>query len=312
MISSIFGKTKPINLIIVNTFLFLLYWVVHLYLFDNNYAIVEFIVQLILLGTLILCVLTTDFILKKNKVTRASSFGILFFGLLVFVFPEALMDGNAILCSFLLLLAMRRLISIRSLKDTKSKIFDASLWIVIASLCYEWAALFLLLIFIAIYIYEPKNIKNWLVPFAAVFTVFMIVYCILILANNTGFIVSHYQYDTDYSTLPILDWNNNIKLITYIGVMLLIASLAFLKWNKVSLGQNVTMRLIGASFVIGLMVTLLTYGEGSYPIMITFFPAAVFITTYVETLEKRNIKEIVLIASILIPFIVFITTLATK
>ena len=37
MISSIFGKTKPINFIIVLSFLFVLYWIVHFFLFELHY-----------------------------------------------------------------------------------------------------------------------------------------------------------------------------------------------------------------------------------------------------------------------------------
>ena len=54
----------------------------------------------------------------------------------------------------------------------------------VSSLFYDWAVLYLVLVFIAIYMYEPKNFRNWLVPVAGVFAVFMIAYCVLVLANR--------------------------------------------------------------------------------------------------------------------------------
>jgi hypothetical protein len=46
------------------------------------------------------------------------------------------------------LLALRRLISLQSMKASKEKIFDASLWVFIASLFHFWSILFIVLIFI--------------------------------------------------------------------------------------------------------------------------------------------------------------------
>lgn len=312
MISSIFGKTKPINFIIVLAFLFVLYWIVHFFLFDKSYSPEELLVQTLILGVLLSSIFVIDFIIKRNKVTTPNSFGILFYGLLAMVFPETLTDSNAIFCSLFLLLATRRLISMRSLKSIKPKIFDTTFFIMIASLFYEWAALYLILVFTAIYIYQPKNIRNWMVPLAGIFTFFMITYCVLILANKTEFLVDHYEYAFEINAVYFSNWGNSSKLISYILLTLLVSIFAFLKLGKAGLGQIVTMRLIGFSFIIGLIVKVLTSAEGAYPIMITFFPTAIFMTNYVEAIKKPNIKEIILITAIVVPFLVFATSMAMK
>ena len=312
MISSFFGKTKPVNFIIVLSFLFVTYGLVHFFLLDRNYDLYEWLLQLLVFMVLAIGVFATDFIVKRNKITAPNSFAILFYALLILVFPESLGDKNGIFCSLFLLLATRRLISIRTLKDIKLKIFDATLWVLVASLFYEWAILYLILVFLAIYIYEPKNIRNWMVPFAGIFTVFMITYCVLVLSNNTEFLSNHYQFSFKFNVAYFSKWTNSTKLIIYVLLTFLAMLYAFLKLGKAGLGQIVTMRLIGFSFVLGIILEILNSTSNVHPIMVTFFPAAVFLTNYVESIKKANIKEVVLMVSVFIPILILLTTLVIK
>lgn len=312
MISSIFGKTKPINFIIVLSFLFLFYGLVHFFLFERVYSSEQFVIQTAVLLLLAFSFFVIDFIVKRNKLTGPNSYAILFFTLFMVVFPETLADNNAILSSFFVLLATRRIISIRSLKEVKFKIFDASLWIVVSSLFYDWALLYLLAVFIAIYIYEPKNFKNWLVPFVAIFAMVMIGYSLLVLTSTEDFFFEHYQFDINWNLEYYLIWGNSSKLILYGIFVFLMAMYSFIKLGNTGVGRIVTTRLLVFIFVIGLIVNLLLSSENSHPIMLTFFPASVLFTNYVETLKRPNIREIVLLFSIFIPFMVFLSILILK
>jgi len=233
----------------------------------------------------------------------------LFYALLMMVFPETLVDNNAIFCSFFLLLATRRLISIRSLKNIKLKIFDATIWVLVSSLFYEWALLYILLVFAAIYIYEPKNIRNWLVPLSAVFAFLMIAYGILALADNVSLIRDHYAFDLKFNVSYFLDWGNSSKLMIYVIVVLFTTVVSFLKLGKTGLGKLVTMRLAVLSFILGILLKMLVSTPGADPLMVTFFPAVIFMTNYVESIQRPNIKEIVLITTLFVPFLVFISSI---
>ena len=312
MISSIFGKTKPINFIIVLSILFVTYWLIHFLLLENSYDIYELILQLVFFLVLAFSILTTDFIVRRNKITAANSFAILFYALLILVFPETLADRNAIFCSFFLLLATQRLVSIRTLKNIKLKIFDASFWIVVSSFFYEWALLYLILVFLTIYIYKPKNIRNWMVPLAGVFAVFMIMYSVLVLSNNTELLSKHYQFSFEFNVAYFSKWVNSTKLIVYIFLTIFAMLYGLLKLGKAGLGQLVTMRIIGFSFVLGLILKILTSSTDVHPIMVTFFPAAVFFTNYVESIKKQNIREVVLIISVFVPLVILLTILVIK
>lgn len=304
MISSIFGKTKPINYIILLGFLFVFYWSIHFLVFDSVYQPEKLVLRMGVLALLLLSVFIVNFIVKRNKITGTNSFAILFYTLLIVVFPEVLMDSNAILCNFFLLLSIRRLLSIKSLKNIKLKIFDATLWIAAASFFYDWALLYLILVFVSIYFYEPKNIRSWMVPIVGIFTAFMIATSLLILADDIAFFENHFVFSYDYKENYFMDWRNSVKLILYALVVSLAGILGFVRLGKSGIGRIVTMRFIAISFIIGLAVTLLTSSSTNFPVLITFFPAVIFTTNYVEVIKKPNVKEIVLIATILIPFII--------
>lgn len=305
MISSFFGKTKPINYIILITFIFIFYWFVHFIVFDKTYTIEELLLQLVVLAILSFGLFVLNFIVKRNKITGTHSYVILFFTMLLMVFPQTLIDNNAVLCTFFLLLAMRRLISIRSMKSIPLKIFDATLWIATASIFYDWALIYLLVVFMAIYIYEPKNLKNWLAPFAGLFTVFMIVYCVLILQSNTDFLWEHYSLEYTFNKVYFLNWLHSTKLVVYIVGISFVGFMSFLSVGKAGIGKVASLRLIAMLFLLGLVLEVLIATPGNYPIMVTFFPAAIFLAKYVESIKKANIKEIMLLLSIFLPFMVF-------
>ena len=133
MISSFFSKTKPIHYILVLTVMFLLYFGVNFFWIDRQQDTNFIISRLAIVSFLLFSIFIVNFVAKRNKLSGTNSFVILFYVLLAFVFPDTLLDSNAIFCSLFLLMATRRIVSLKSLKETSYKLFDASLWIAVAS-----------------------------------------------------------------------------------------------------------------------------------------------------------------------------------
>lgn len=304
MISSIFRKTKPFNYVILLTFLFVFYGVVVFLLFSTPYQQNILFEQIFSLAALLFLIFLINFVVKRNKITGPNSFVILFFTLLIVLFPEVLLDNNGIFCTFFLLLAVRKLLSIKSLIKIKLKIFDASIWIAVSSFFYDWALLYMLLVFITIYLYQPKNIRNWLIPFIGFLAVALISYVVLTLLNKQDFILNHYVFSINITSDFILEWKNSLKLLLYILASLILFILTFLKLSKSGQGRINTMRLIAIFFFMGLIINLLESFNEVTPILITFFPTSVFLTIYIENMKRSKLKEAVLILTVIIPFIV--------
>ena len=306
MISSVFGKTKPINYIILLSFLFLFYWYSNLYLFGKNFDSLDWILQTAVLGFLLFSIFVVNFVVTRNQITGANSYAILYFTLLVILFPGVLRDNNAILCGFFLMLAFRRAISLRSLRDIRMKLFDASLWVAVASIFYDWALLFLILVFATLYMYEPKNFRNWLVPIIAVSTVALIAFTALIFAGDTNFFVNHYTFELGAYTTPGTLLTEGRKWIGYGIVILLVGIYVFFKIGKLGLGRINVMRIVGISFALGMVISLLETTSVTSPVFLTFLPAAALLAKYVETIKRAKIRETVLILSVALPILFLI------
>lgn len=311
MISSFFSKTKPIHYILVLTVLFFLYFIVTIF-WSNSEPNVNFIISRLGIATcLLFSVFVVNFIVKRNKLTATNSFAILFYALFMFVYPKTLLDSNAIFCSFFLLLVTRRIISLKSLKEIQYKIFDASLWVVIASLFYDWALLYFILVFVAIYFYVPKNPRNWIIPFVAMVTFMLIGYSILLVCDKIEFIQTHYEFNLNITRIDNMNWEDSIKIFIYFILISFCGIWGFIKLGKTGVGRIITMRLISISFFLGIFLWLFKFDTSAFPIMVTFFPAAVFMTNYIESVKKTRISEILITTAIIVPIGLFIWQVMT-
>jgi len=307
MISSVFGKRKPVNYIIVFAFVFLLYWFVNISMFHKSFGPEQLMFQTFVLGVLLFSIFVVNFIVKRIKVTNTNSFGILFYAMLFLIFPEVLADNNAIFCSLFLLFASRRLLSLRSQRNVKLKIFDATLWVVVASFFYDWALLYLILVYVAIAFYGSKNIRNWLVPLTGAFTGFIILITILALTNNMAFLSDHYIFDFTFNTAFFSRIGNSTAYVVYFLIAVLAGTITFIKLGITGLGRVVTLRLLAISFLLGMILVVLKSTSQVAPIILTFFPAVIFINAYIESIRKDKIREIAIILCVLLPFVVFIS-----
>ncbi len=129
---------------------------------------------------------------------------------------------------------------------------------------------------------------------------------LLILMGMPDYLEEHYTFslslDRDFSAL----YSYSTKLLLYAILVILAGFLAFLKMGTLGLGRIITVRLIAISMTIGLVVTFLKTDENVYPVLITFFPAATLITKYVEVIRRVNVREVVLVSSVLAPFILLL------
>ncbi|WP_127023230.1 DUF6427 family protein [Flagellimonas beolgyonensis] len=305
MISSFFGKTKPINYIVLAIFLFL-FFSIHVFFGLNEQIVSEILpLELFKYGVLLLTVYVINQIVKTEKVTDYNSYGMLFFVLLVIGFSEELEMGTAIYANFFLLLALWRLLSLKSIRNVKHKIFDASLLVAIASLFYDWALLFMVLVFVVINMYDRKNFKNWLVPFIGLATIFMLVFTWLKVMGNLEFFGEHYRFSIGFLNATSLADILNVKALFFFVIVLLVAILVFIRLRNVGGGKLLLLRILFLAFILGVIMSLMTPVHES-PLLITFFPAAVFLVNYFEEIKKTNWQEAILVASTLLATLLFI------
>ena len=302
MISSFFSKTKPINYVVLSAFLVLFFG---LYLiFGPNVDRIgrNYFLDTVTLGALVMQLFVINEIIRKEKATDFSSYAMLFFVLLLIVFPESMMDRNVVFCTFFILLSLWRLLAIKSIKNVKHKIFDATLFIGIASLFVDWALLFLLLVFLVINLYDRNTLKNWLVPFTAISTLGILLFTVLKLFDKLPFLQDHYTFNMGSFQNGFFSFKM-IKILIYVLFILVLNVLVFLKLRKKGSGKLLTLRILSFAFVLSLVASFLSFDRADL-IILGIFPASVFMTNYLETFKQNRYKEVAIVLLLFLPFFV--------
>ena len=303
MITSIFSKSRPINYILTTILLVTCFTI---YQFSTNYNTIssfEIGKKLVLLLLLIGSLFVTNFITKKNGLSKDNSYTFLLFCIFFILFPTTLSNGYLIVSNGLILLALRRLISMQSLITPKEKIFDASLWIFIASLFHFWSILFILLVFISIIFHVSRDYRNWIIPFIALATV-VVITVLLSLIFDPDFIstyISNIRVDFDIWYIETVFQSFSLGLYVVTALVAFVTML-FILSNK-SLNMQASYKKIIFAFIIGLVVFFISPNKDNGYLIFTFVPVAIMLTNYLETIEKYWIKEsilgIILLSSLL-------------
>ena len=305
MISSFFGKTKPINYIVLAIFLFLFYFT-NLFFQLNGQKINQVIpLELLLFSVLLFSVFIINQIVRTEKATESNSYTMLFFVLMIVTFSDELVLRNVDFANFFLLLAFWRILSIKSTRNVKHKIFDASLLIAIASLFYDWAIAFMLLVFFVIGVYDRKTLKNWLVPFLGMATIFILSFTVLKLKGSLNFFEDHYQFSLGLFTTKSFFQVLNIKTLIYLILSVIVSMVVFVRLRNVSGGKLLLLRIVFLIFLLGTALILFTPADAS-PVLLTFFPSAVFLTNYFEGIKKRKFQEVMLIGCMVLACTLFV------
>ena len=291
MITTIFSKSRPFNYILIISLLilcFILSAIKDFGFLNSNFSIFK---NVGLLGLLIASLFITNFVTKRNGLSKDSTFPFVFFFAFVILFPSILNNTNLIISNFCILLAMRRLISLQSLVTPKEKIFDASLWIFTASLFHFWCVLFILLVFISIILHVSRDYRNWILPYLAFFAV-AIIFLFFALVFDENIILQFVKKAT--LNLDFFYFTNqfqNISLSIYVAIAVLFVFSLILSLSKKPLMLHAAYKKIITCFFVGMVVFIVSPCKNNGILVFTFMPMAIMGTNFIENLEVKWIKE---------------------
>jgi hypothetical protein len=309
MITSVFKKSTIVNniliVVLLLTFFFLFQMSGSLKIDTvNEYSNIATRLLLIALSFFLV-----TFTVKKSNLTKDSSYTLLFFLFFLIIFPTVLVNTKLLFANFFLLLAIRRLISLQSLKFPKEKIFDASMWIFIASLFHFWCILFILLVYISIFFHVSRDYRNWLLPFVAFFAT-SIIFMAAALAFDQRWI-NHIinQTQTNFELNYFTNNYQNIALSFFvvIGLYFLLSLLLSLTNKPLILQASYKKMIFG--FLIGVTIFLISPEKNNALLIFTFMPLSVMCTTNIEYSQSQMYQEIVLLILIIGSFLCFFTQL---
>jgi len=291
MLASIFSKTRPINYIMLTLLI-----VTGYSLFIGLDASIEWTTfEMVKRGSVLLLLLlmmyVSQFIVSRNRLVDDSAYVPLIFTSFLFIFPTSFENVRVVIASYFILLALRRIFSLHSLKQSKEKLFDASLWICVASLFHFWSILYFVLLFYAIAFFGAKDYRNWIIPLVALSgaTIFLCLYSLIQDIHFLDWWMDRVQVGFDFMYFDNVF--QNIALAVFVSIALLYAVSQALAIKSKPYNMQNTYKKIILSFLIGAVIYIISADKSNGLLLFTFFPLAILGANYIEDIPQRWRKE---------------------
>lgn len=309
MLASIFSKTRPINYIILTLLVSVSYVLSIFSMRDITWTTYEIVKRVGVFVLLISMVYLAQFIVSRNRLVNDNAYVPLIFVSFLLLFPTSLEHSRVVISSFFILLALRRIFSLHSLKQSKEKIFDASLWIFVASLFHFWSVLFLILLFFAITFYGAKDYRNWIIPGIAFFVVmmFLAVYLALSGQNYFDWLAEKSRISFDFMYFENVYQNVALAIFASIAVLYFITQLFAIPSKPYNM-QSTYKKMI-LSVLIGIAIFVLSADKNNGVLLFTFFPLAILGANYIETIPQNWRVEANVFSVLLIGVVSFVVQL---
>ncbi len=309
MISHIFSKTKPINFLLL---IFLLAIYIVLYegfvgiennssapFLQNSAQNLGFFAKAI--GLLVPSIFLMDFVLKRNKLVLTQAYTLLFFVIFTGIFTAVFKSTSLLLSHFFVLMGLRRIISLKNKGRSKKKVFEASLWFLVASFFYDWALLYFVVLFLAVFLHNKNAIQHLGLMVWAAGVYALLLQAFVIGTQGSEFFQTHYIFLI--STAPLKE-KIGLELSLFFGSSLLLLIWLVTKSRNTtnpSLGRQNSLRLLFLSALVGLGLYFLSPDPGFSPLIFSFFPMAFLWSRLTEELTKTWQKELLLWSALSVP-----------
>ncbi len=300
MLSSFFSKSKPINYIVVALYMLTLFVIAHYkrgFVAESGY-IIKFVAGALLY---VLPMLMLHFIVQRNDLTHKGTHTILLYAFLTAIVPYALTNTTILLANVFVLLALRNVLYLRNEKQMKSKIFNATIYIGLSSLVYFWSIGFIILVFIGILYFEPKNYRNWIIPVIGLGMVYLFANCFTLLFYDSFYTFTEYVAPVSVSYQGYLI-KDQLFSVGILGLcMLFFSSIYLIKLNRKAANIKPVLRLVFAYLIVAVGVAAIAPQKNTSELFFVAIPLAIIGTPYLEMSSYQFAKEINIWVFILIP-----------
>ena len=296
MIASVFGKTRPFNYLTIGILLFVFFITKNVIASETNVSLGHYLQEFLLFVVVFASSFLINFIALKNELTKTNNYALLLYFVFLLFFSSYFQNKNIIIANFFLLLALRRLISLKSMVSTKEKIFDASFWILIAALFHFWSLFYIVLVFIAIMLHVSRDYRNWVVPFIALVAVTLLFFLVNSFFDNSllSSLLSKTYISFDFYYFENIYQRLAFALFTSLSLFAFVLQIFDIP-NK-ALNMQSSHKTILFSFLLGIGIYIISANKNNGSLAFCFGPLAIIGANFIEKMESKWLKEIMVYA----------------
>ena len=308
MLANFFGKSKPVNFIII-TVLFFGYFVLNLFqqeieVYNAAFFLEKSACLLLFLGLFFLY----NFIITKNRLTKDDSYAFLLFVLVLGASSTFFIGSRMLIVNILLLLFFRKVYSLRTYKSVLEKLFDAGFWLGICFLLEPFSIVFYLILLVAVLLFMEISIRTIMIPILGFVTPVFIYFTYCLLTDSVAIFEKLFQFSPTFKYQ--LYTTTSTKLILGLLLVFVIVSV-LIKTGQVFAVSNKFKR-IWALLILHLFVsiTFIAFLEekNGGELITVFIPATIIIANWMTSVERKGLVSAVLLlffaASLAVHFII--------
>lgn len=308
MLANFFGKSKPVNFIIIGG-VFLIYFLMTQLTVIKPAETEGFLLpKLGLLMLFGLFLFLFNFIIVKNKLTRDNLYAFLLLVVFLGTVSNSLVNLNNLLVQVLILLTLRKVYSIRKLNNVLSKLFDSGLWLGVAFLLEPFSIVFFLMIYTAVVLFYEVSLRTIVIPFLGFCSPLFLFFTYLFFVDQTDVFYSLFEFTTTYDFSTYDSTFYSISFFLFFAV-LFVAILA--RTPRVFSVNNKFRRswlLLLFHLAVALAFVLLIKQRDGSELITVFIPMSIIIANWLQFLKKKLFVDLILLLffgySIAIHFIV--------
>ena len=297
MLANFFGKSKPINFIVLFV-LFLGYFVLNIFSKELSFNL------LTELGWFLVVFSVYNFIIAKNLLTYDNSFAFLFFVILIGFFPDVININKTFYANLTVLLFLRKVYSLQSSKNVFHKLFDGGLWLCISFLIEPYTALLIILLYLSIFLHQRFTYQTLLIPIIGIFGPVFLYFTYCFWYDEVEKFTSLFNWNL-YPDLSFYSHQKSLFPILFISFFL-IASILLKSPRALSVPNKFRKNwiLVLTQFVISTIIFLLVEDGSGTEFLYVFFPVSVILANGIEFFQKKWYADAIIILFLIASFTV--------
>lgn len=301
MLTSFFGKSKPLNFLGLGIYIFLILGASLLLDSETTFTLSQSAIYLGVLLLLVFSLLLLNFIIRKNALTLLNSLAIMVFACMAVMLHNLVNTPTIVLANVFLLFAYRRMYSLQTTRNIEIKILDASLWIALAASFYFWSGLLFIPLYASITLLPFRKMRYYLIPIVGIGIVFLIATAFhFVMDGSFDWFANWWEgFSFDYSHYANPTF---LVFITFVAAMLVWTIIS--KFSSLASGPKkqrphhiLGLHLLAVSLIVVLVAPVKTGSE----FLFLLPSAAIIIAGYMEKKGEFWFKEILLWVFVLLP-----------
>lgn len=293
MLTRFFSHSKPIAYAIT-VVVFAIAFVIENFFSNSEEVNTTFTFKKLMTFVVFLLILfLLNFILKRNKIHGSNTYAISTLTLLLIAFPEVLRSYNFAFGYFFLLLAVRRILSLKTNTAVKQKLLDAGLLLSVSMMFEPLHVLFLGFIFLSVMMYVGYNFRHFIIPFVGVLIGYYVFASFSYIVHNEWIPLLDFLPEFDGFDLIVNQFKYNILLIFIAALIIWIIIQLTKIYSKAKLHQSESLNLIIVFWIISVLVLLLSATTWSVGALYILLPLSIFIGSYFQLKTTKTwVKEV--------------------